>query len=297
MRENTVFYNHSAFINMLYYTVVMYMTMFFMHPVVIIISFISSFSYSLYLGGFKNLKFNVGVLLPLLIFIIVLNPLINHQGSTILFYINNKMITKESILYGFYAGGMIINMFLYFSSFNKVMTRDKIVTVFKGFIPKISLMFAMTLRFIPRYKEEFKKIKSAQKCIGEGIDDGNIFDRIRHSVGIMSGLITFALEDGIDTANTMVARGYELKGKSSYKNERFTNEDKFLLISMLLICTVLLVGIFNDVFYIKFFPDFIFNTITYKNIIFFISYFIFAFIPLLIEVKEGIIWNLLKQKI
>ncbi|WP_294463788.1 energy-coupling factor transporter transmembrane component T [uncultured Anaerofustis sp.] len=297
MRENTMFYNHSAFVNMLYFIVVMGMTMFFMHPAVLFISFISSFSYSLYLGGAKSLKFSAGVLLPLLIFIIILNPLINHQGSTILFYINNKMITKEAIYYGFFAGFMIIDMFLIFSSFNKIMTGDKIVYLFKGTIPKLSLMFSMTLRFIPRYKEEFNKIKASQKCIGEGLDDGNIFDRIRHGVNIISALITFALEDGIDSANTMVARGYELKGKSSYKNEKFTNVDKVLLIFMMIIIVILIMGIYNNAFHIIFFSDFSFTSIGGSNIIYFISYLIFAFIPLLIEIKEEIVWNLLKQKI
>ncbi|MFR6312247.1 MAG: hypothetical protein ACLUMJ_07380, partial [Anaerofustis stercorihominis] len=137
----------------------------------------------------------------------------------------------------------------------------------------------------------------SQKCIGEGLGDGNIFDRIRHGVNMISGLITFALEDGIDSANTMVARGYELKGKSSYKNEKFTNVDKVILIFMIFIIVILGFGIYKNAFHIIFFSDFSFTSIGGSNIIYFISYFIFAFIPLLIEIKEEIVWNLSKQKI
>lgn len=40
-------------------------------------------------------------MIPFLLFMAVMNPVFNHQGVTILFYLNNgNPITKESILYG-----------------------------------------------------------------------------------------------------------------------------------------------------------------------------------------------------
>lgn len=294
MNNRGMFVHYSAYVNILFFIGVMFINMFFMHPVILFISFVSSLTYSLYLNGIKSLKFDLFVLLPLFLFIIIINPLVNHQGTTILFYLNDKMITKESILYGVFAGIMIINMFLYFSSFNKVMTEDKIMSSLKFVSRKLSLIFVMTLRFVPRYKNEFNKIKISQKCLNEGLNDGNFFDRIRHGSNMMSALITFALEDGIDTADTMVARGYGLKNKSYYKREKFTKDDKFFLLFMILLLIVLVIGILNGQFYINFFPDFIFSSININNIIYFICYFIFAMIPVIIEIKEALVWNLSK---
>lgn len=294
MNNRGMFVSYSSYVNILYFIGVMVINMFFMHPVILIISFVSSLTYSLYLNGMKSLKFDLFVLFPLLLFIILVNPLINHQGTTILFYINNQMITKESILYGIFAGMMIINMFLYFSSFNKIMTGDKIMSVLKFVSRKLSLIFVMTLRFVPRYKNEFNKIKVSQQCLNEGLNDGNFFDRIRHGSNMMSSLVTFALEDGIDTADTMIARGYGLKNKSNYKREKFTNDDKVFFTLMMILLLIVIIGIIRGQFYINFFPDFIFTELSIHNALYFVSYFIFAMVPMIIEIKEALVWNLSK---
>ena len=77
----------------------------------------------------------------MILFIVILNPLINHQGENVLFYINDSMVTVESIIYGVSTGVMMINMFLYFSSFNKIMTRDKIISALDFFSKKLTLIF------------------------------------------------------------------------------------------------------------------------------------------------------------
>ncbi|MEG1886890.1 MAG: energy-coupling factor transporter transmembrane protein EcfT, partial [Oscillospiraceae bacterium] len=75
-------------------------SMFFMHPVFLSISLVVAIAYSVYLNGIKALKFNLVYMLPMLLAVALINPAFNHEGATILIYINDNPITLESIIYG-----------------------------------------------------------------------------------------------------------------------------------------------------------------------------------------------------
>lgn len=78
--------------------------MFFLHPVLLGISFTGSLAYALYLGGKKILRFLLLFLLPMMVVLSLVNPLFNHRGVTILTYIRDNPITWESIYYGMVTG-------------------------------------------------------------------------------------------------------------------------------------------------------------------------------------------------
>lgn len=88
-------------VNFTWFAAVLIFSMFFMHPVFLLISLACSFCYSVLLSGKKAVRFNLLYMLPLLLFMAVLNPAFNHAGETILFYLRSgNPITLESILYG-----------------------------------------------------------------------------------------------------------------------------------------------------------------------------------------------------
>ena len=53
------FSEYHPLVNFLYFTVVIMFSMIFQHPVLLLISIISSFSYTIILNGIKALKFNL----------------------------------------------------------------------------------------------------------------------------------------------------------------------------------------------------------------------------------------------
>ena len=61
------FSEYHPLVNFLYFTVVIMFSMIFQHPVLLVISIISSFSYTIILNGIKALKFNLYFLLKSLI--------------------------------------------------------------------------------------------------------------------------------------------------------------------------------------------------------------------------------------
>ncbi|MCL2363015.1 MAG: energy-coupling factor transporter transmembrane protein EcfT, partial [Defluviitaleaceae bacterium] len=214
-------------VNLLFFTAVIGFSMFLMHPVALFISLICASSYAIYLNGKKALRMGLIIMLPMLIFTAVLNPLFNHQGGTILAYLpNGNPVTLESIVYGIAAATMLITVITWFSCFNKVIESDKIVYLFGRIIPALSLILAMSLRFVPRFRDQIKVVSNAQRCIGRDVSSGNVFKKARHGLKILSIMVTWALENAIDTADSMKARGYGLQGRSAFSIYSFDTRDR-----------------------------------------------------------------------
>ena len=122
-----------------YFAAVVGCTMFFTHPLLQAISLLGAFIYSVMLKGKRGLLFNTVFMLPMLLFMAGLNPLFNHRGVTILFYLNSgNPVTLESVLYGVSAAVMFITVIMWFSCYNAVMTSDKFIYLFGKVVPALS---------------------------------------------------------------------------------------------------------------------------------------------------------------
>ena len=98
------------FLNFFYFTVVLFFTMFNQHPVFIGISYVGAFSYSFLLNGWeKTLKHSFLLTLPGLLIVALLNPMFNHYGVTMLYYVKSSgnWITLEALVYGVVLGAVM----------------------------------------------------------------------------------------------------------------------------------------------------------------------------------------------
>lgn len=282
-------------VNFYYFVVVIFFSMFFMHPIFLSISLICSFIYSVTLKGKKAMKFNILYMLPLLIITAFINPVFNHEGVTILFYLKGgNPITLESIIYGIAAAMMFISVILWFSCYNEIMTSDKFIYLWGRIIPGISLIISMVLRFVPKYKAQIKNISNGQKCIGRDMSNGNIITRARNGIKIISIMTTWALENAIETADSMKARGYGLRGRTSFSIFRFDRRDKITLSTMLILTVVILIGYWFGENSIKFFPYIKIEPISIFSIVVYSSYFLLCITPVIVDFREEIKWKYLK---
>ncbi len=221
---------------MLYFALVIGLAMVVTHPACVGISLLCALSYAIYLKGKGAARLHLVYMLPLLVAAALSNPLFSHQGATILTYLpSGNPLTLESIYYGIYAGFLLITVMIWFSCFHAVMTSDKFVYLFGRVIPALSLILSMSLRFVPRFTAQLKVISNAQKCIGQDIGSGTILRRAKHGIKILSILTTWALENAIDTADSMKSRGYGLPGRTAFSIYRFDRRDKAAL-TYLLFC-------------------------------------------------------------
>lgn len=205
-------------------------TMFFMHPVSLGISLGAALAYAVYLRGRKAIRFSLVFMLPMMVMAALINPAFNHEGATLLTYLpSGNPLTLESILYGLAAAAMLAAVVTWFSCYTAVMTSDKFVYLFGRIIPALSLVLSMALRFVPKFQAQFHVVSEAQRCIGRDVSDGGVIRRIRNAVTIFSIMLTWSLENAIETADSMKSRGYGLPGRTAFSIYRFDDRDKMAL--------------------------------------------------------------------
>lgn len=292
-----VFDTYHPTVSFAFFIAVIVFTMFFMNPFFLAISFAASFLYSVLLKGVKGLKFNLLFALPMLLVIAALNPVFVHQGQTMLFYVNDNPVTLEAIEYGVAAGFMLMSVLLWFVCYNEVMTSDKFIYLFGRVIPALSLLLSMTLRLIPRLKHQIGLISHAQKCIGMDAGTGNIVQRARHGMRILSILTTWALENAVETSDSMKARGYGLHGRTSFSPFRFDCRDAVYLSVIALLTVLCIIGQVTGVAYFQYYPYVKWAHPQAFTVVMAAAYLLLCFLPPVLEIREDVKWRSFKSTI
>lgn len=286
------FSNYHPLVNFIYFSFIFLFTMFHMHPILLIISLIGAFSYSIYLKGIKGLRFNLALLFPTMLMTALINPAFNHEGITILTYLpSGNPLTLESIVYGLAAAIMLSSIIMWFVAFNEIMTSDKFVYLFGRIIPSLSLVLSMALRFVPRFKDQIKKVSDTQKTLGRDISSGNLIRRAKIGLTILSIMISWALESSIETADSMKSRGYGLPGRSAFSIYKFEKRDLIVLIIMLVVVGYLLIGWKFGALSWRYFPNMKGSDINFYFLSLSLSYLFLVFLPIIINLEEEKQWK------
>lgn len=285
-------------VNFAYFFAVLAFSCCFMHPAALLLSLVSGFIYSIMLNGKKAVKFNFLYMLPLVLITALINPAFNHEGMTILCYLpSGNPLTLESIAYGIAAAVMIWSVICHFSCFNKIMTSDKFVYLFGKIIPGLSLILSMVLRFVPKFKAQIKTVAAAKAYVGQDISEGNIIKRARGGIKILSVMITWSLENAIQTADSMKSRGYGLPKRTAYSNYRLCKRDAAVFLYIVILSLYIIVGAFFEMLYFKYFPFIRKAEISVYGISVFLAYLLLFTCPIMIELWEMVKWKKLKSKI
>lgn len=291
------FAKYHPLINFIYFTAVIVFSMIFVHPICLVTSLLCSVMYSIILNGKKALKF-IAMLLPLMLISALINPAFNHEGVTVIAYLpSGNPLTLESILYGIVAASMVAMVICWFSCFNKIMTSDKFIYLFGRIIPSLSLILSMTFRFVPKFKEQVQEVSNAQKSMGRDSSEGSVFARVKNSIRILSAVITWSLENAIDTSDSMKSRGYGLTGRTAYSNYVFDKRDVTALIYLAVMITYFLIGVLLGKINYRYFPSMRGTDMSFYSTSIFISYIMICIMPIIIEIWEELKWRKLKSKI
>ena len=298
MRNRDTFSGYHPTINFLYFALVLLFSMCLMHPVYLAISLTGALTYDIYLKGQKAVRFAVMGLLPMAALAALVNPAFNHEGQTILTYLpGGNPLTLESMLYGVAAAVMLASVVLWFSSYNEVMTSDKFVYLFGRVIPALSLVLSMALRFIPKFKSQMDVVAEAQSCIGRDTKTGSVIRRVSNAIKIFSIMVTWSLENAIETADSMRSRGYGLPGRTAYSIYRFDDRDKNVLAWLSFCGTYLVSGWMAGGTYFRYYPTVKSVVLTPMTVGFMCVYLALVLTPVILDRKEDRQWNSLQSTI
>lgn len=292
MQQSDTFSQFHPIVNFVFFGIVFGFSMLSMHPICLLISFISGICYLIQLKGTKAVELLLKGVLPLLLLTMIINPAFSHAGETILCFLpRGNPLTLESILYGIDAGFMLASILVWFACFSEVMTSDKFVYLFGRIIPALSLILSMTLRFVPHFKRQFDTVCEAQKTLGHDVSNGPLLTRLKNAIICFSIVVTWSLENSIETSDSMKSRGYGTRHRTAYTIYCFTERDKTALV-FILFCGIFFIagGLSGDLFW-RFYPNIrgvLFEPLT---LVLEISYCFFCFLPVLIDRKEDTEWK------
>lgn len=270
-------------INLIYFAAVIAGMILFQHPIFLGISFICAVVYSVKRNGWKALAFD-GVLLPLAAVFALCYSSYNHFGVTVLQqnFIGNNM-TLEALVYGFVLGFVVAGVMIWFSCVYSVFTTDKVVYLFGKVSPRMSLFLAILLRMVPRVKKEAKQINTAQQGIGRGVNQGNLWHRLRNGMRIFSMLITWTVDSLTTASESMRSRGSSLRGRKAFSIYRFDNRDRAYVVALFVCLTLTLMAVLLQQTDMTYDPRIIMAPITSMSYVFYVGYAVFCLMPLGLE--------------
>ena len=107
---------------------------------------------------------------------------------------------------------------------------------FKVPVHEIGLMLSMSLRFVPTLMDDTIRIMNAQKARGVDFGEGNIIQKVKAMIPILSPLFATSLKRADSLATAMEARGYQGgNGRSQYRQLNWMNKDS---VALLLVCVL-----------------------------------------------------------
>ncbi|MCI6999796.1 MAG: energy-coupling factor transporter transmembrane protein EcfT [Clostridiales bacterium] len=291
------FAQYHPLVNFLYFTLVLVFSMVLRHPLAQGVSLLCACIYAVQAEGQRAVLFCLKWCLPVFLLTALFNPAFSHEGVTILLYLpTGNPLTLESILYGVSAGVLLVTVMVWFMNSSRVITSDKFIYLFGRVIPALSLVLSMTLRFIPKFKSQLAAVVEAQRSIGRDISQGSLLRRMKLAVSVLSIMITWALENAMDTADSMKGRGYGLPGRTAFSIYRLDDRDKSALAFLLLCAFCLVMGTAASAFSFRYYPGIRAGARTPLALSFQLVYAALCAMPILLNAFEERKWKSIHSK-
>ena len=272
------------FINLMYFFGAMAAAIAFNHPFFVGAAYICFFAYSVKLNGKKALIFNL-CLIPFILIHTMWYAYYNHFGVTPLAQnFTGNYITAEAIAYGFTISFQGATVVMIMSCLVALFSTDKVIYLLGRISPKISLFCSILLRTVPRVKNYAKRINTARQGVGRSAGQGGVLARMKNGLALVSTLITWTMENFVESSASMKARGYSLKGRTAFSIYRFDNRDRLLVIALFFLMTVMAVGWAANQTNIYFNPQIIFSPVIGISFIFYVAYPVMLLLPMTIDI-------------
>ena len=267
------------------------------HPVYLAAGFGWSTAYYLLLNGRKGLKL-LFALVPLFLIMMLINPLFNTYGATVLCYVFGRPYTLEALYYGAAVAAVLVLMLIWFGCYNAVLTSDKFTSLFGNLIPALSLLLVMVLRMIPNLMRKAAQFAGARKSIGKGsAENASRKENLTNGMTILSALTDWALEGGVVTGDSMRSRGYGCAKRTSFVVYRMTGIDAFLLGIQILLAAAVVATVISGGTTATYTPDYYIAPVSGLHIGGFAAYCAYLSIPTVLHIKETIQWHISRSKI
>ncbi|WP_058950580.1 energy-coupling factor transporter transmembrane component T [Oceanobacillus picturae] len=279
-----------------YYVVVIIGFMLSQHPVFLAVGvgFLLVFHFLIDKG--KQLKTWSTMIFTLAIFILVLTPVFNRRGNHILFYLFGNQVMLEAIIQGIMLALTLVGILLAFISLNQIISQDRFLYLFARISPQWALLSMLAVRFVPLLKKRLKGIEEIQKVRGFSVTKGSIKERGKNGMLFLQALLTGSLEQSIQSADSMSARGYGQQKRTQYQAFTMKNKDWYALAFILVTGSCMVFGWWLEDSVLSLLPVLETSQLEQREWLFIANWSLLLAFPLWLEGKEVAKWKFYLQK-
>ena len=213
-----------------YYLGVIFLSMLFLNPLFLLVELFLIIAFNLQQRNKEQMISMMRGSWLFILAIIIINPLLNHRGTHFIFYIGPNPITLEAVTYGLLMALAFICLMLTFISYNGVISSHKFLYLFSRISPQLALLTMITMRFVPLFIRRLTKITAIQKMRGIQMDEGKIKTRADSGMRLVQILLVCSLEEALQTADSMEARGYGVTKRTTYLSYQIEKRDIISLV-------------------------------------------------------------------
>lgn len=273
----------------IYFVLVIGMSLACMHPLMMGISCIGALLFLQRLKGAKGVLGHLKFVGPMFFLIAIANPLINHRGVTLLTMFLDQWITLEAICYGLTAGLSLAALILWFACYQEVMTSDKFLYLFGKAAPATALLITMTLQLIPKLKGQLKTIQQSQEMLRP--EKTGLMEKLHTGIRHMSTLISWTVENAVEQADSMKARGYGIRRRTTFHLFHFDSRDLRFLTGLFILGGVCIIARCFGHGTMDFYPRMSKMITGESGAVLYAVFAVLVCLPAILEGKEALRWR------
>ncbi|MHA1784349.1 MAG: energy-coupling factor transporter transmembrane component T family protein [Candidatus Helarchaeota archaeon] len=223
-KKNFIFYSNSL-IKLLLMLFYIFLSYFYNHPIYLILFFINLTVITCFARSLNKAISFMKMTFYLAFFILLINTILNNEGSTILAIIplnipliGNIYITVEVIIYSLISILQLLLIIYAFALISILIDPDELMKTFLKLKMPYLMTFLVTssLRFFPLILKDLNQITDVQRSRGFELDKGNIFTRIKNRIILILPLLANSLERSIQVSEALETRAFGLSEKRTY---------------------------------------------------------------------------------
>ena len=282
----------------LYYALVLLFSMCLMHPVYLAISLTGALAYDIYLKGRKAVRFAVMGLLPMAAVARARQPGVQSRRSND-FDLSALRQSADARIHVLrcgrsrHAGKRRIVVF----QLQRNHVFGQVCLSLWTHDPRtvIGAVYGLAL-----YPEVQGADADGQRSAGvhrQRYEKRQRVPQVFNAIKIFSIMVTWSLENAIETADSMRSRGYGLPGRTAFSIYRFDDRDKAALAWLIFCGAYLLSGWMAGGTYFRYYPTVKSVVLTPMTVSFMCVYLALVLTPVILDRKEDRQWNSLQSTI
>ena len=194
--------------------------------------------------------------LPLLALICLINPVFSAMGSTLVLRVAGHPVYAESLAYGAVNGSLLVSVLAWIEGMGIVIGQDELLVLSGGLLPSVTLAVSMAMRLVPQL---LRRARTSLACLGAVTSarpelratQGLTAERVR----VMGSLATWALEDSIECADSLRARGWGSSGRRTrFRPRPLRMRDAVALVGVAALLTAAGLGVSTALATWRFYP-------------------------------------------